>query len=171
MKLKWYQFILCLVVIFVGVFSLIELNDMFNKKSNVIGHPIVIEDQMDAQCVYKTDLGSILLEKQKDNTYTYTQNTYPIEFDGVNNEYRLMFNNKLLHSVEQSAGKISGIFTETFRDTENNVSAVIDLHVEVVTTISGTSLTMTSYTNENNSVGYLYTYTSINGAILKIIKL
>ena len=169
MKLKWYHYLISFAIIVASVFCCIELGDMFMRSSGTYGSPITIEETMDLSTVQRYDLGTVLLEKENSgNIYCLTETYSPIDFDGTKNNYYIMFNQELLHSIDLHAGYISGIYTKSFYDTDNTLICIIDLLIEIEYTEKATTMQL-SATNTNDCVSYFYTHTLLNGAVVQLV--
>lgn len=167
--MKWYAYVLCLVMIVIGTICTIELVDVFNITSADYGKAITIETKNDYEEVSKFDLGAIPLSSADYVNYSYT-NTYGAEkFDGNKNEYLLLLNGKPADNFTQSSGKVSGMFVLKFYDTDGSVLCTSKLSVLIEYLAGGTRVSL-NLVNENDSISYFNTYSNINGAVLKVVR-
>ena len=80
-----------------------------------------------------------------------------------------MFNGQLVDNVLVFPGKITGDLILNFYDLEGRNACNVKLNILIEFYSGGTTCTL-SLINENNSIGYLSTYTGINGAVLKVVE-
>ena len=167
--MKWYHYLLCFVLIFIGIFSSIELLKLFNVKSAEYGTVITIETKNDYTEISKFDYGSLSFDTEDYTNYTNVSTFAPAEFDGKSNNYTILFNGQPTSNVVVNAGKISGDLTICFYDLNGDVASTSDLHILIEYYASGTKVTLTM-PNTNDSVAYFTTYTNINGAVVKVVQ-
>ncbi len=167
--MKWWHYLICAVLIVVGIFSSIELIEIFNVSSKEYGTAITIETKNDYEEISKFDFGSLSFDTEDYVNYTNVSTYAPIAFDGSNEDYLILFNGQPANNIVLNSGKISGSVSIAFYDLNGDVVSVADLNVIVEYYASGTKVTL-SIENVNNSVSYLTTYTNINGAVLKVVK-
>ena len=168
--MKWYHYIICLVLIFVGVISTFNLVDIFSAKSGEYGKVFVYETPGYDNEFSRFDYGSIDFDTEDYYQYKNVSTFATQDFDGVKNEYTLYFNDQPLNNIVQTAGRISGELTVKFYDTDGQVATTAQLNVVIEYLASATKVTMT-INNDDNAVSYLNTYMEINGAILRVVLL
>jgi len=167
--MKWYHYILCFALIVVGIFSTMELVELFNVKSMEYGTVITIETKNDYAEISKFDYGSLSFDTEDYSNFSNVSTFEPNTFDGKSNDYTILFNGNPTSNVIVNAGKISGDLTMCFYDLNGNVATTSNLHILIEYYASGTKVTLTM-TNTNNSVSYFSTYTNINGAVIKVVQ-
>ena len=167
--MKWYHYLICFVLIIVGIFSSIELVKLFNVKSAEYGTVITIETKNDYTEISKFDYGSLSFDTEDYTNYTNVSTFAPAEFNGKSNNYTILFNGQPTGNVVVNAGKISGDLTMCFYDLNGDVASTSDLHILIEYYASGTKVTL-SMANEDDSVAYFTTYTNINGAVVKVVQ-
>lgn len=168
--MKWWQYTICCIIILVGIVFGIELIDMFATKSGEYGSPITIETIQGLDIVESYDFGLIeFADSDGDNTYTFTANYAPINFNGNVNSYSLMFNSQPLQEIEVKSGAISGSLTLIYYDTEGEEITSSKLYVSILFYANNTQISF-EIQNNNESVSYFTTYMNYNGANLKLVK-
>lgn len=167
--MRWYHYILCFILIFIGIFSTIELVKLFNVKSAEYGTVITIETKNDYTEISKFDYGSLSFDTEDYVNYTNVSTFSPQEFNGRENNYTILVNGNPTSNVIINAGKITGDLTLSFYDLDGEVASIADLHILIEYYASGTKVTLTIQ-NFNDSVSYLTTYTNINGAVIKVVQ-
>lgn len=167
--MKWYTYVICFVLIIIGILCSMELVKIFNVKSAEYGTAITIETKNDYNEISKFDLGSFVFETDDYQHFTYVATFEFAEFNGKENDYTILFNDQPLSNVVFSAGKISGDLVKCFYNTDGDIVSTADLHVLIEYYASGTKVTA-SLLNENDSMSYMTTYSNINGAVLKVVQ-
>ena len=85
--MKWYHYLICGVLIVIGIFSTINLVELFSVSSQEYGSVITIETQNNYNEVSKFDLGTFTLQPTSGNQYSETITLAPEVFDGSNKDY------------------------------------------------------------------------------------
>lgn len=167
--MKWYGYIICFVLILVGIFSTMELVKLFNVKSAEYGTVITIETKNDYTEVSKFDYGSLSFDTEDYVHFTNVSTFAPQDFNGKQNDYTILVNGQPTNNIIVNAGKISGDLTLAFYGLNGDVVSTAELHILIEYYASGTKVTLTTQ-NSNDSVSYLTTYTNINGAVIKVVQ-
>lgn len=167
--MKWYYYIICFVLIFVGIFSTIELLKIFNIKSAEYGTVITIETKNNYIEISKFDYGSLSFDTEDYINFTNISTFAPSDFDGKSNDYTILFNGQPVSNVVVNAGKISGNLIMYFRDLNGEIVSTSDLYILIEYYASCTKVTL-SMVNMNDGIAYFTTYTNINGAIIKVVQ-
>ena len=167
--MKWYHYIICFVLIFIGIFSTMELVKLFNVKSAEYGTVITIETKNDYTEVSKFDYGSLSFDTEDYQNFTNISTFAPQDFNGRQNDYTILVNGNPTSNVIVNAGKISGDLTLTFYGLNGDAVSTAELHILIEYYASGTKVTLTLQ-NSNDSVAYFTTYTNINGAVIKVVQ-
>lgn len=166
--MKWYSYIICFILIIVGVFCTIELVDLFSVKSGEYGSVISYQTQGDYEEFSKFDYGTIDFDTEDYTTYKNISTFGSQQFDGTKEDYTLFFNGQPLNNVVQTAGRINGDLSLKFYDLNGEEITTADIHFVVEYLASATKVT-TTITNVDNSVSYLNAYMEINGAVLQVV--
>lgn len=168
MNMKWWHYLLCGLIIVIGVFTSIKLIDMFKVQSKEYGTVLSIETKQNFNIEAKYDLGFLDFEEKENGNFVYEVSEAPIKFNGANKEYGMLFNSEPVHDVKVSSGKIEGILTLNFYDTDGLLITTSDVKISIEFLASDTQIRFeTKDINKSNS--YLYRYLDINGAQLKIV--
>lgn len=166
--MKWYSYIICFILIIVGVFCTIELVDLFSVKSGEYGSVISYQTHGDYEEFSKFDYGTIDFDTEDYITYKNISTFGSQQFDGTKEDYTLFFNGQPLNNVVQTAGRINGDLSLKFYDLNGEEITTADIHFVVEYLASATKVT-TTITNVDNSVSYLNAYMEINGAVLQVV--
>lgn len=112
--MKWYHYVICGVLIIIGIFSSIKLVELFNVSSQEYGSIITIETQNNYSEISKFDLGTITLQPTSGDNYSETITLAPEDFDGSNKDYLILFNGKPANNINSQSGQITGDMSMTF---------------------------------------------------------
>lgn len=168
MKLKWWVYLLCGLIIVIGVFSSIKLVNMFNVKSKEYGTVLSIETKQNLNIEAKYDLGYLDFEDNENGLFIYEVSEIPIKFNGANKEYSILFNSEPVYDVKVFNGKIEGVLTLNFYNTDGTLITTSEVKILIEFLASETRIKFeTKDIKKSNS--YLYRYLDINGAQLKIL--
>lgn len=114
----WWKYFICVGIILIGIFAGIELINMFGASSGEYGSPITIETVQGLEVVENYDFGILELNDiDGDNVYTLTASYAPIDFNGTQTKYSLMFNSQPVQNIKLESGAIAGSLTMTFYNT------------------------------------------------------
>ena len=167
--MKWYHYVICGVLILIGIFSAVEIINILDVKSKEYGTAITLVTKNNYNEVSVFDYGSINLETTNYSSYSNVKNFAHQDFDGNKGEYTLLFNDHPLNNVVVKSGKISGTLTLDFYNIDGSVVSTAKANFIVEYFADATVVTVTTV-NENNSVSYLTAYMEINGAVLKVVS-
>lgn len=167
--MKWYHYVICGVLIIIGIFSSIKLVELFNVSSQEYGSVITIETQNNYSEISKFDLGTITLQPTSGDNYSETITLAPEDFDGSNKDYLILFNGKPANNINSQSGQITGDMSMTFYDLQGNEITTANFNIAIQYYTTQTVITI-SLTNENDSVSYLSHYTNTNGAIISVVE-
>ena len=167
--MKWYHYLICGILIVIGIFSTMNLVELFSVSSQEYGSVITIETQNNYNEVSKFDLGTFTLHPTSGNNYSETITLAPEVFDGANKDYLILFNGKPANNVDSKSGQISGDVSMTFYDLDGKEITTANFNVAIQYYVTQTVITI-SMTNENESVSYLSNYTYMNGAVFSVVE-
>lgn len=170
--MKWYTYLICIVITIIGVFCTIELADMFGVKSLDIGTPIVVEkENTNELCKY--DLSDLKFESLEDSSvyYTYSDSFEPIKYDSRFKEYKILLNGDEIPDVEYLPGAITSLITTNYYDFNNNLIATSQLSITITFKATQTLVELKSFNDSTNNISYLQKYIDINGFVLQIFDL
>lgn len=159
--------LIALIIGFSGVYSGFVAWDYYNTHSRVVGE-LTLHDPYEDFNFYEYDVKDFALQ-QEDGQYFY-EITYAtsMEFNGSENKYTLLLNNKPCDKTSSNYGKLNGTTTVHFDDVDGNTTDSIDLSITF--TFYSVKIVLrvdTSATQAN--AGLLEEYFKINGFNLRII--
>ena len=170
--------LICLVMFVSGVYSVFTAWDYYNTHSTVVGE-LEVHDPYEDFNFYEYDLQDFsLLREQETNedgevisTKFYFETTYAtsIEFNGTENTYTLLINDKPCDMTMSNYGKLYGTTTIHFDDVDGTEKEVIELDIDFTFYSSNILLRIeTDATQDNASM--LEEYFKINGFNLRLIE-
>ncbi len=166
--MKWYSYLICCVLIVVGVFCGIELFKQVKAESYVNGS-IDISNRFSQESFKYTSTSAVFYHDLYDDTDTYSFETdlpKTENFDGEKKTYKVTLNDYILFNAEINAGSVYADVYIDFYDTDGNVvnNALMNLSVKF---LSGkTKLTLS--TKGVASARFLEQYFGDNGLRLQI---
>ena len=167
--MKWYHYLICGVLIVIGIFSSVNLIELFNVSSQEYGSVITIETQNNYNEVSKFDLGTFNLTPTTENNYSEVITLAPQSFDGAGKDYLILFNGKPANNIDSKSGQISGDISMTFYDLEGNKVTTANFNVSIQYYVTQTVITI-SMVNENDSVSYLTHHANTSGAVISVVE-
>jgi len=167
--MKWYSYLICAVLIVLGIFSTVNCVKEFSVKSSVYGSIESIETKNDYNEVFKRDISDIEFESEDDIQYVYRSQCGHVDFDGTKSEYRLLVNDSVSSEAIIKAGKIESVVDLNFYNTDGEKITTATLKILIEFLDSQTVITM-SMINEYDSISYFNQYVCMNGLILKVVE-
>ena len=170
--MKWYSYLICGLIIIVGVFCGVNMAQIWSQQSGVYGEPYTIETKNDYKIVDggKFDFGAIAFDTEDNMNFTSITPFNPVEnFDGTKNDYAILFNDNLISDVKFFAGQIDCVYKMNVYNTKGEIvsTPALDITIKILESQTVISINMT---NENNAYGYFTQYMQYNGAIIKIVE-
>ena len=126
--MKWFQYLLCLIVILSGIYCGIETVKMVTAKSDTVGSYVYVKES--PKPLFSTKMSEISLSK-KDNSYTWSKTYDAVKFDGKNNKYEFTLNDRPAYAVTTTAGTANCEFVLSFKDTNANVIQRVSLFIDL----------------------------------------
>lgn len=169
--MKWYTYLICIVLIVVGVFCGIELYKEIKAESYVNGS-IDISNKFSQESFNYSSSSVAFYHDLYDETETYTFDKELLkveDFNGKEKEYQLVLNDYVLIDSEINSGSIFSVLNMDFYDTNGNIVCNSTMNISIQFLSNKTQLTLT--TNGNESASYLEQYFSDNGIRLKVMEI
>ena len=168
--MKWYHYLICGVLIVIGIFSSINLMRLFNVSSKEYGSGVTIETKNNYAEISKFDLGSLAFDPSENKSiYSCSSTLAPESFDGKGKGYLILFNGKPVNNIISKSGQISGDASMTFYDLDGNAITTANFNIMIQYYVTQTVITITM-ANENDSVSYLTNYANTNGAVITVAE-
>lgn len=167
--MKWYSYLICSLLICLGVFSLVRLTTIMKTESADYGTVITIETKNDYNEVSKFDFGYLDFTTSDKKTFSTMKSYAPEDFDGTAGNYVLLFDGNLSNNTQVINGSIRGTFDLSFYGVDGEKLSTVKLNVEIIYTATETKVLL-SIDNVDDSVSYLTVYTELNGAVFKVVE-
>lgn len=169
--MRWYSYLICCVLIVVGVFCGLRLYKEVKAESYVNGS-IDISNRFSQESFKYKSTSAVFYHDLYDDTDTYSFETdlpKTENFDGEKKTYKVMLNDYVLFNAEISAGSVYADVYIDFYDTEGNVvnNALMNLSVKFLS--NKTQLTLVTVGNDNAQ--FLEQYFTDNGLRLQIFEI
>ncbi len=169
--MRWYSYLICCVLIVVGVFCGLRLYKEVKAESYVNGS-IDISNRFSQESFKYKSTSAVFYHDLYDDTDTYSFETdlpKTENFDGAKKTYKVMLNDYVLFNAEISAGSVYADVYIDFYDTEGNVvnNALMNLSVKFLS--NKTQLTLVTVGNDNAQ--FLEQYFTDNGLRLQIFEI
>ena len=162
--------IVCAVLVVVATFLSIIMVKDYLSSSWVIGTPVIHDVYADFN-IYEYDLSNELFYQNETKTGFELNKEYPVknDFNGRDNQYNMLINNKPCTKENTTAGQYQSQFDLSFFDLNGDVIKTLTLYIEIKFYQSNIQLRI--YNNADETLqGYLREYISYNGFILRIIE-
>lgn len=169
--MKWYTYVICIVLIIIGVFSGIQLYKEVKAESYVNGS-IDISNQFSQETFNYSSSSLVFYNDIYDKTETYIFDKKLLkvnDFNGIDNEYQLYLNDYILIGSEFNAGSIYSIVEMDFYDTNGQIICNAKLNISIKFLSGETQLTVSSKGKENAS--FFEQYFTDNGFRLKLVEI
>lgn len=165
--MKWYHYLICGIIILVGIFFGIKLYQKVRAESYINGS-IDISNQFSQETLNFSS--SVVSFYQDENGYYYTVDTLVIDdFNGIDNKYQLYLNDYILYDSEYSAGSIISKINLEFYDTDGEIIQSSSMGISIYFLDDRTTITFR--TNDLSSATYLEKYFVNNGCKLNLVKI
>lgn len=166
--MKWYWYIICVILVLLGVFCGIQLYKEVKAESYVNGS-IDISNKFSQESFKYTNTSVVFYHDIYDETDTYIFEADCLkvdDFNGLTNTYQVVLNDYILLESEINAGSIFTNVNLDFYDTYGEIIKSIDMQISIKFLSDKTQLTLATTGNENAS--FLEQYFSNNGIRLYV---
>ena len=169
--MKWYTYLICFILIIVGVFCGIELYKEIKAESYVNGS-IDISNKFSQESFNYSSSSVSFYHDDYDTTDTYTFQKDLLVVDSFNGKekiYQVILNDYILFNTEFNPGSIFSNVAIDFYDTEGNVICNADMKISIVFLSNKTQLTLATVGDKNSS--FLQQYFTDNGIRLRVVEI
>ncbi len=166
--MKWYWYIICVILVLLGVFCGIQLYREVKAESYVNGS-IDISNKFSQESFKYTNTSVVFYHDIYDETDTYLFEADCLkvdDFNGLTNTYQVVLNDYILLGSEINAGSIFTNVNLDFYDTYGEIIKSVDMQISIKFLSDKTQLTLATSGNENAS--FLEQYFSNNGIRLYV---
>jgi len=167
--MKWYTYVICLVLIVVGAFCGVQFYQELKAESYVNGSIDITNKFSQESFNYSSTSLVFYHDEIYDDTDTYTFDkalTKTEDFNGLTNTYQVTLNNYVLTNAEVNAGSIFATVYMDFYDTNGNIVQQADMQISILFLSGKTQLTITTKGKANAS--FLEQYFADNGIRLYV---
>lgn len=169
--MKWYTYIICIVLILVGTFLGIELYRDVKAESYVNGS-IDISNKFTQENFNYSSTSLVFYHDLYDdtNTYTFEKELVKTEnFNGKDKSYEVWLNDFILLNTEFNAGSIYSVVNMDFYDEYGKVVKETEMKLSIKYLSNKTTLTLSTIGEE--SASFLEQYFSDNGIRLRVVEI
>ena len=169
--MKWYTYLICFILIIVGVFCGIELYKEIKAESYVNGS-IDISNKFSQESFNYSSSSVAFYHDDYDttDTYTFQKDLLVVDtFNGKEKTYQVILNDYILFNTEFNPGSIFSNVAIDFYDTEGNVICNADMKISIVFLSNKTQLTLATVGDKNSS--FLQQYFTDNGIRLRVVEI
>ena len=166
--MKWYWYIICVILVLLGVFCGIQLYREVKAESYVNGS-IDISNKFSQESFKYTNTSVVFYHDIYNETDTYIFEADCLkadDFNGLTNTYQVVLNDYVLLGSEITAGSIFTNVNLDFYDTYGEIIKSVDMQISIKFLSDKTQLTLATTGNEN--VSFLEQYFSNNGIRLYV---
>ena len=169
--MKWYTYLICFVLIIIGVFCGIELYKEIKAESYVNGS-IDISNKF-SQDSFNYSSSSVTFyhdDYDTTDTYTFQKDLLVVDsFNGKEKTYQVILNDYILLDTEFNPGSIFSTVAIDFYDTDGNVICNADMKISIVFLSNKTQLTLATVGDKD--AGFLQQYFTDNGIRLRVVEI
>lgn len=166
--MKWYQYLLCLVVMLSGIYCSIESVKIVTAKSETVGKYVYVKET--SKPLFSVKLNDINLTQSTDSldNYIWSKTYDAVKFDGKNNKYEITLNDMPAYNVTTTAGTASCEFVFSFKDTNADLIQRVSLFLNLKFFENYTTLDISL----SGDIGYLLMsdYIACNGLDLAVTE-
>lgn len=166
--MKWYWYIICVILVLLGVFCGIQLYREVKAESYVNGS-IDISNKFSQESFKYTNTSVVFYHDiyNETDTYIFEADCLKVDdFNGLTNTYQVVLNDYVLLGSEITAGSIFTNVNLDFYDTYGEIIKSVDMQISIKFLSDKTQLTLATTGNENAS--FLEQYFSNNGIRLYV---
>lgn len=167
--MKWYTYLICLIMIIFGTFCTINLYKEIKAESYINGS-IDISNQFSQETFnYTASQVSFSFDADTDDTYIFEKDLLKVDdFNGEKKQYKVMLNDFILIDVDIKAGSIYSPLIMDFYDIDGNVICQGKLNLSIKFLSGKTTLTLSCIGEEEKSFFEQYFYD--NGINLNVVE-
>ena len=169
--MKWYTYLICFVLIIIGVFCGIELYKEIKAESYVNGS-IDISNKFSQESFNYSSSSVTFYHDDYDttNSYSFQKDLLVVDsFNGKEKTYQVILNDYILLDTEFNPGSIFSTVAIDFYDTDGNVICNADMKISIVFLSNKTQLTLATVGDKNSS--FLQQYFTDNGIRLRVVEI
>ena len=169
--MKWYVYVICVVLIILGILCGIKLYKEIKSESYVNGSIDIENIFSQKDFAYSTTSFTLYHDLYDDtNTYVFEQNLLQVEdFNGLENQYLVFFNDKLITNTQITAGAVYSTIEMDFYSISGSLISKVQANLTLKFFSDKTNLLVSVQGQENANL--FEQYAKANGFRLKIEKI
>jgi hypothetical protein len=166
--MKWYGYLICSIIIVLGLLGGIDLIRTYTANSVVVG-TIQYED-VEVVDFFDCDLNGVYFSRiNNSNEYEFSDVYHFVEFDGSDGGYRILVNGNPCAVNVLDVGFVYGEYSLTYYDISGAVAVQSNLRIKIMF-LSGRTRVELNIANVDNSLSYFYNYILENGLKISVVK-
>lgn len=175
--MKWYVYVICIVLVFCGAFCGVLLYEEFTAESYINGS-IDISNQFSQESFSYSSSSVVFYNDIYDDEDIYYFETDLLkvdDFNGLINSYQVIINDYVLIDTTIYAGSVNSILLMEFYNTSGILDCVASLNISIQFFSDKTTLLLTVVGNDDYSgfvqSRYFEQYFSDNGIRLQVLEI
>ena len=167
--MKWYTYLICFILIVVGIFCGIELYKEIKAESYINGS-IDISNQFSQESFNYSSTSLVFYNDGYSSDYIFDKELLKVDdFNGKDKKYQIVLNDYVLIDSDFNAGSFFSVINIDFYNTDGNIICNSTMNISIKFLSNKTQLTLTTVGNE--SASFLEQYFSDNGIRLKVMRI
>ena len=167
--MKWYTYLICFILIVVGIFCGIELYKEIKAESYINGS-IDISNQFSQESFNYSSTSLVFYNDGYSSDYIFDKELLKVDdFNGKDKKYQIVLNDYVLIDSDFNAGSVFSVINIDFYNTDGNIICNSTMNISIKFLSNKTQLTLTTVGNE--SASFLEQYFSDNGIRLKVMRI
>lgn len=169
--MKWYSYLICFILVVVGVFCGIGLYKEVKAESYINGS-IDISNKFSQESFNYSSTSVVFYHDLYDetDTYSFEKELLKVEdFNGKDKQYKVVLNDFVLINADIKAGSVYSLVTMDFYNTDGELVNNAEMNLSIKFLSSKTTLTLSTTGQENAS--FLEQYFADNGIRLKVLEI
>lgn len=169
--MKWYSYLICFILVIVGVFCAIGLYKEVKAESYVNGS-IDISNKFSQESFNYSSTSVVFYHDLYDetDTYSFEKDLLKVDdFNGKDKQYQVVLNDFVLVNADIKAGSVYSLITMDFYNTDGELINNAEMNLSIKFLSSKTTLTLSATGQENAS--FFEQYFADNGIRLKVIEI
>ena len=174
MKLRFGQFLFCLVIICIGIYSGLMLYENNQKVSAIIGSYQQENSSRPDDVTFTYSLGTNDFKAKDEGLTTYyLEHEFGAvqDFDATEHDYLIKVNNGLCQEMDNSApGQVKGVYTAIFLNPDGTVAMEDELEVKVEFYLNQKTVLTITTDGGSEAVSFWAQYISNFGMMFQVVE-
>ncbi len=171
MRLKFWQFVLCLAIIVYGTYSGFMLYENSQTVSVILGEYISQKPSEEQEITYSLNSNEFTAQDDSLTTFTLTVEYGAVdEFDGENKDYMILVNDGLCQDVVANKGQVTGKYTGVFLNPDGSISFQDELTVEIKYYINNKTVLTLITDGGSRAISFWGQYIALYGMVFQVVE-